>query len=224
MALTWLPGLYAPAKDIAKGAMSLRPRGVTLTIEANAQGSRTWIIVTAQCRPGGKPILVRGCWAELYETAFDSCGGPQPVRTRVINFRPGGPVTIQPGQLPVRWEAQVLNEHVRRAVHELDDAATIKTYGEKHGYETLALRDSCQRDGEALRKCHPLIGVLAQLVGEPRGAVMRAVLEPVRGQSLVTKDVRIPPRASFSERLELLRAYLVASRSRSRDRKTMQHG
>lgn len=204
MSLTWLTGLYAPARDLAKGATSLCSRGVTLTIEAHAQGSRTWIIVTAQCRPGGKPVLVRGCWAELYETAFDACGGPQPVRTRVINFRPSGPVTIQPGELSVRWEAQVLNEHVRRAVHELDDAATIKAYGEKHGHETLALRDRSQRDGEALRKRHPLLGVLAQLVGEPRGEMMRAVLEPVCGQSLVTKDVRIPPLRPFPERLELL--------------------
>jgi hypothetical protein len=215
--LTWLPGLYAPAKDVAKGAMSLRQCGVTLTIVAYAQGPRTRIIVTAQCRRGGKPILVRGCWAELYETAFDSCSGPQPVRTRVINFRPGGPVTIQPGELPVRWEAQVLNEHVRRAVRELDDAATIKTYGEKHGYEVLAQRDRCQRDGEALRKHHPLIGVLTHLVGEPRGAIMRAVLDPFRGQSLATKHVRIPPGTPFSERLEALSAYLVERRSRSTD-------
>jgi hypothetical protein len=215
--LTWLPGLYAPAKDVAKGAMNLRSRGVTLTIETYAQGPQTRILVTARCRPGGKPIIVRGCWAELYETAFDSCGGPQPVRTRVINFRPGGPVTIQPGEMPVRWEAQVLNEHVRRAVRELDDAATIKTYGEKHGHETLALRDRCHRDGEALRKRHPLIEALALLVGEPRGAAMRAVLEPVRGQSLVTKNVRIPPPAPFSERLELLGTYLAARRSRTTD-------
>lgn len=203
MPLTWVPGLYAPARDIAKGAMSLRSRSVALTIEAHAQGPLTWIIVTARCRPGGKPVLVRGCSAELYETAFDACSGPQPVRTRVINFHPVGPVMIRPGELPVRWEAQVLNERVRRAVRELDDTATITAYGEKHGHETLALRDRGRRDGVALRKRHPLIGVLAQLVGEPRGEMMRAVLEPVRGQSLVTKDVRIPPLAPFSERFNL---------------------
>jgi hypothetical protein len=222
--LTWLTGLYAPAKDIVKGATSLRSRGVTLTIQAHAQGSRTWIIVTAQCRPGGKPVLVRGCWAELYETAFDACSGPQPVRTRVVNFRPGGPVTIQPGELPVRWEAQVLNEHVRRAVRELDDAATIKAYGKKHGHETLALRDRCQRDGEALRKRRPMLRVLAQLVGEPQGEKMRAVLEPIQGQSLMTRDVRIPPLAPFPERLELVGAHLAGRRSRSTDRRMKKHG
>jgi hypothetical protein len=222
--LTWLTGLYAPAKDIVKGASSLRSRGVTLTIQAHAQGPRTWIIVTAQCRPGGKPVLVRGCWAELYETAFDACSGPQPVRTRVVNFRPGGSVTIQPGGLPVRWEAQVLNEHVRRAVRELDDAATIEAYGEKHGYETLALRDRCQHDGEALRKRRPLLGVLAQLVGEPQREKLRAVLEPIQGQSLMTRDVRIPPLPPFPERLELVGAYLAGRRSRSTDREIKKHG
>lgn len=225
MPLTWLPGLYTPARDIVRGTMTLRSHGVTLTIEAHAQGPRTWIIVTAQCRPGGKPVLVRGCWAELYETAFDACSGPQPVRTRVINFRPGGPVTLQPDGLPVRWEAQVLNAHVRRAVRELDDTATIRAYGEEHGHELLALRDRSQRDGEAFRERHPLIGVLAQLVGDqPPGETMRAVLEPVRGKSLVTKDVRIPPLAPFSERLELLDAYLAARRSRSIDKRMKHHG
>ena len=219
MSLTWLIGLYAPAKDIVKGATSLRSRGVTLTIQAHSQGPRTRIIVTAQCRPGGKPVLVRGCWAELYETAFDACSGPQPVRTRAINFRPGGPVAIQPGGLPVRWEAQVLNEHVRRAVRELDDAATIKAYGEKHGHETLALRDRCQRDAEALRKRRPLLEVLAQLVGEQQREKVRAVLEPTQGQSLMTKDVRIPPLAPFPERLELVGAYLAGRRSKSTDRR-----
>jgi hypothetical protein len=222
--LAWLTGLYAPAKDIVKGASSFRSRGVTLTIQAHAQGPRTWIIVTAQCRPDGKPVLVRDCWAELYETAFDACSGPQPVRTRVVNFRPGGPVTIQPGGLPVRWEGQVLNEHVRRAVRELDDAATIEAYGEKHGHKTLALRDRCQRDGEALRKRRPLLGVLAQLVGEPQGEKMRAVLEPIQGQCLMTRDVRIPPLAPFPERLELVGAYLAGRRSRSTDRRMKKHG
>ena len=212
-------GLYAPAKDIVKGATSLRSRGVTLTIQAHSQGPRTRIIVTAQCRPGGKPVLVRDCWAELYETAFDACSGPQPVRTRAINFRPGGPVTIQPGELPVRWEAQVLNEHVRRAVSELDDAATIKAYGEKHGHETLALRDRCQRDAEALRKRRPLLEVLAQIVGEQQREKVRAVLEPTQGQSLMTKDVRIPPLAPFPARLELVGAYLAGRRSKSTDRR-----
>jgi hypothetical protein len=224
MPLTWLTGLYAPVKDIVKGATSLRSRGVTLTIQAHAQGPRTWIIVTAQCRPGGKPVLVRGCWAELYETAFDACSGPQPVRTRVVNFRPGGPVTIQPGDLPVRWEAQILNEHIRRTVRELDDAATIKAYGEQHGHEALALRDRCQRDGEALRKRRPLLGVLAQLAGEPQGEKMRAVLESIQGKNLTTKDVRIPPLAPFSERLELVGAYLAERRSKSPDRCTKKHG
>lgn len=225
MPATWLPGLYTPAKDIVKGAMSLRSHGVALTIEAHSQGPRTWIVVTAQCRPGGKPVLVRGCWAELFETAFDACSGPQSVRTRVINFRPGGPVTIQPGDLPVRWEAQVLNAHMRRAVRELDDAATIRAYGEERGYELLALRDRSQRDGEALRERHPLVGVLEQLIGEqPPGEMMRAVLEPVRGKSLVTKDVRIPPLAPFSERFERLGAYLAARRSRSADKRMKRHG
>lgn len=219
MPSTWLTGLYAPAKDIVKGVASRHSRGVTMDIQAHAQGPRTWIIVTAQCKPGGKPVHVHGCWAELYETAFDACSGPQPVRTRVINFRPGGPVTIQPGELPVRWEAQVLNEHVRRAVRELDDAATVKAYGEKHGHETSALRDRSHRDGEELRKRWPLLGVLAQLVGEPQGEKMRAVLEPIRGQSLVTRTVRIPPLAPFTERLELVGAYIAGRQSRSTDRR-----
>ena len=68
----------------------------------------------------------------------------------MINFRPGGPVTIQPGELPVRWEAQVLNEHVRRAVRERDDAATIKAYGMPSTPLfpiILALADICSRKG-----------------------------------------------------------------------------
>lgn len=217
MPLTWLPGLYAPTKDLVKGAISLRSRGVVLTIQAHAQGPRTWIIVTAQCRPGGKPVLVRGCWAEIYETAFDACSGPQPVRTRAINFRPGGTIKIQPGDLPVRWEAQVLNEHLRRAVAKLDDAATIEAYGEKQGHEALALRDRRPGERQAFRERHPLIGVLAQLVETPRTEMMRAVLEPVQGQCLVTRDIRIPPPTPFSERLELLSAYLATRRSRSTD-------
>ena len=217
---TWLPALYPPARDLAKGVASLRARGVTLTIEANAQGPRTWIIVTAQCKPGGKPVPVRGCRAELYETAFDACSGPQPVRARVINFRPGGSATLQPGGPPVQWEAQVLNEHVRRAVRELDNAATIEACGEKHGRDALELRDSSEREGEALRNRHPLLAVLAQLVGEPPGAMMRAVIEPVQGQSLVTRKVRIPPLAPLSERLELVGDYIAAHRSRNADRPT----
>jgi hypothetical protein len=218
VSLTWLSGLYSPAKDIAKAAMGLRSRGVVVTIEAHAQGLRTWIIVTAQCRPGGKPVVVRGCWAELYETAIGTCIDPRPVRTRVINFRPGGPVTIQPSELPVRWEAYVLNEHVRRAVRRLNDAATIRAFGDQRGHETLALHDRSRREREAHRERRALIGMLAQLLGEPSGEMVRvrAVLEPVHGKSLVTKDVGIPPLLPFNQRLELLGAYLVARRSKSK--------
>lgn len=213
MPLTWLTGLYTPTRDLAKGVASLRARGVILTIEANPAGSRTWITVTAQCRPDGKPVTVRGCWAELYETANDACSGPQPVRTRVINFLPGGPRTIRPGEIPARWDAQVLNEYVRRATCELDDAATVETYGEKHGLEVLALRDRDRHEEEAMRSSHPLVALLAEVVGEPSHPKMRAVLETVRGQSLVTGDVQIPPRAPLSERLNLVFAYLAARRS-----------
>jgi hypothetical protein len=218
VSLTWLSSLYAPAKDIAKGVMGLRLRGVMVTIEAHAQGLQTWIIVTAQCRPDGKPVVVRGCWAELYETAIGTCIDPQPVRTRVINFRPGGPVTIQPGELPVRWEANVLNEHVRRAVRRLDDAATIRALGEQRGHEILALHDCPRHDRKAHHERHPMIGMLAQLLGDPSGEMVRvrAVLEPVHGKSLVTKDVRIPPLAPFNQRLELFGTYLAARRSKSK--------
>lgn len=224
MPLTWLPGLYAPTKDLVKGVIGLRSRGVALTIQAHAQGPRTWIIVTAQCRPGGKPVLMRGCWAEIYETAFDACSGPQPVRTRVINFRPGGPIKIQPGELPVRWEAQVLNEHLRRAVAGLDDVATIEAYGEKQGHEALALRDRRPDERQAFRERHPLIGVLAQLVETPRGEMMHAVLESAQGQCFVTRDIKIPPSKPFSERFELLSEYLAARRSRSTDSSPDQLG
>jgi hypothetical protein len=209
MPLTWLTGLYAPARDIAKGITSIRSRGLVLTIEANAQGPQTWITVTAQCGPGGKPHLVRGCWAELYETAYDACSGPQPVRTRLINFRPGGHVAIRPDEPPIRWEAHVLNERVRRAVRELDNAATIRAYGEEDGHEALSLRDRRERERQALRRRHPLLAALAQLAGEPHAPKMRAVLEPIRGQNLITRDIAIPPHAPFPERWELLTAYLT---------------
>ena len=55
----WMTGLYTPVKDIVKGVASLRSHGVTITIQAHAQGPRTRIIVTAQCKPGGKPVSVK---------------------------------------------------------------------------------------------------------------------------------------------------------------------
>ena len=36
MPLTWLPGLYAPTKDLVKGVIGLRSRGVALTIQKGA--------------------------------------------------------------------------------------------------------------------------------------------------------------------------------------------
>jgi hypothetical protein len=226
LSLTWLTGLYEPAKDLARGAATLRSRRVALTIEAHAQGSLTRIIVTAQCGFGGKPVHVRGCRAELYATAFDSCVEPQPVRARMIDFRPGGPVTIKPGELPVQWEAQVLNEHVRRAVRELNDAATIRAWGEERGHAVLEERDCFERDAAARRKQHhPLRAALAQLVGEPPRPKMRAVLEPLRGDALATKAVRIPPLAPFTERLDhLLNVCSAERRSTLEHRRIKKHG
>jgi len=222
---TWLPSLYPPARDIARGVTSLRARGVELMIEAHAQGPRTWIIVTAQGKPGGKPIPLRGCWAELHPTTV-GCVPPELVRTRLINFRPGGPVTITPDE-PIRWEAQVLNEHVRRAVRKLDTAIAIEAYGERRGREEVELlygdREYADRehvlfhktrranDKEGFQKRHPLLALLAQLVNQPRGPIMSAVVETNRGHYLVTESVYIPPPAPFSEVLD---AYLAVRQSR----------
>jgi hypothetical protein len=216
LTLTWLASLYTPARDVTRALVNLRSHGLIFNVEANALGPRTWVIVTAQCRGGGKPVVVRGCHAQLYESVFDACSGPQPVPTHVIQFRPGGLVTIAPGQVPVRWEVHVLNDHIRRVARERDDAATITAYGDSRGQEALALRDSYERELEARRKRHALLAILALFFGTaPPRVTMRIVVESIQGKNLMTTDVDIPPMSPLSDRIELFIGYLTQRRLRN---------
>lgn len=186
---------YGIVRDLAQSLRKWRANRPIVKIEANALGERTWITVTAKCRPGAdRPVVVRACRAQRFEHALDSCADPQPVRSRAIWFLPTGTVTLRPGEERVRWEARVVNEHVRREAREGDLAATISVYGEDSP-EAVALSKPQNRK--------PVRNILAAFVRalDYPTVTVQAVLETEDRGDLVTKKVLVPPRPPLEERI-----------------------
>jgi hypothetical protein len=153
----------------------------------------TRIIVEARCKAGSKrPVTVRGCRAERYETVFDSCAGPQPVRDHAINFLPKGTVTVRSGEAPARWEAQVLTERLRRSAREGDAAATIR----EGGAWLLDLQKSYEQERyERAARRAPASNIfvrLLQAVDRPDAVRVRAILDTVDDGVIATRAVLIP--------------------------------
>jgi hypothetical protein len=207
-----LTSLYTPARDIARALAGHRPPKLTLAIEVNSLGSRTWIAVTAQCT-GSKAATVRGCFADLYVHAFDSCADPYPVRTRAINFLPSGRITIRPGGTPVRWEAQVLNDNIRRIAREQDAAETLRAY-RQDGQRMLERQQECeQRDWQ--RRGNLLHRLIRALCG-PENVTIRAVVETIEGREVTTKNVSTPPLPPLAERIAETTSLLLRQATRTR--------
>ena len=200
MALQWLIGLYAPAKDVVTAGATRRSRGLVVEISAEAQGARTWITVTAQCKPNGQPVMVRTCRAELY-AEFGGCIGPKPVRTSVINLLPSAPVTVRPGEMPARWEAIVLNERLRRDARKRDHDAITETFG-KETDDVLGNREKCVQERKDWLQRHPMLEQLVMTLSGPRSETIRAVLDSTDGRTYITSDIEVPPSPPFTERLD----------------------
>jgi hypothetical protein len=184
---------YQALRDVVVGLTALCTRGLHVDVETYQLGSMTRIIVEARSKAGSnRPVIVQGCRAERYETVFDSCAGPQPVRDHAINFLPKGPVTVRSGEAPARWEAQVLIERLRRSARESDAAATVrevgawlldlqKSYGQER-YERAARRAPASN----------IFVRLLQAVDRPDAVRVRVVLDTVDDGVIATRAVLIP--------------------------------
>lgn len=191
-----LSSLYALLRDAVKGLAALRARGLSWRVEVHQLGPRTRILVTARCRSGAtRPVSVHGCRAERYETAFDSCVGPLPVRDGTIQFSPRTPVTVRPGELPQRWEAQFYTEYLRRTVREGNDAATARIGGEEL-FEAQRLWEQALQPTTS----NP-VSKLLRAYDQRRTVRIRVVLEVLDRRALMTRPLPIPPSPSLRERI-----------------------
>ena len=213
MALNWLMGLYGPARDIVGALVGRRPPRLKRAIEATHLGSNTWVRVTAWCE-GNKPIVVRGCFAELYVHAYDACTEAYPVRTRAIKFAPSGIVRIAPDSGPVYWEAQVANGKIRRISCELDAEETLNVYG-KRGPEVQELR--LKKEQLAWANREKFLWRLVRVLSGPESVSIRAVIETMDGRSIETASVAVPPAPPRAERVsEAVGVVRQAIRTRSK--------
>jgi hypothetical protein len=211
MALTWMTGLYGPLRDIVLALAGRRRPRLGLTIEAVHLGKNTRVVVTAKCE-SGKPVIVRGCFAELYVSAYDSCVEPRPVRTRTVRFAPNGTVGISPGDSPVGWEAQIADDQIRRVSREQDAAETLEAYGERAS-KVLAEQHESEREAWVNREtCAQRLG---HTLGGPEGVRIRAVIDTADGRNIATAPISVPPSAPIKERL-IEAAVLIHRTIRSR--------
>jgi hypothetical protein len=198
------PWSYQALRDAVTGLAAVCTRGLHVNVETYQLGSTTRIIVRARCKAGAtRPVTVRGCRAERYETVFDSCAGPQPVRDHVINFLPKGPVTVRSGEAEARWEAQILTEHLLRSAREGDAAATAR----EGGTELLELKKRYEQERyeQAARRA-PASNIfvrLLQSVERPDAVRVRAVLDTINDGVITTRAVLIPSSPPLAERLGL---------------------
>jgi hypothetical protein len=195
MSLQLLTSLYGPAKDVATGAATLFPPRLKITINAHPQNQRTWIVVTAQCRKGDRQVTVLQCHAELYAYTH-SCAGFQAVRCNSIRLLPTRHVNLWPGEAPHRWEAFVLNEHLRRESVKRDFEATSHALGGSH-FAEMAIED---RKRWLLR--HPNLHSYVTLLSPTPSVSVRVILETSYG-SYASKATEVPGPLPFDERIEL---------------------
>ena len=199
--------------DVVRAISLRRSRKIALSIEAQPQGARTWIVVTAQVARRGDPVVVRRCRAEIYAD-FGGCVGPRPVRSTVVNLLPQSHVTLHPGDLPARWDSYVLNEHIRREARHRDREAMQSTYG-KEADRMLAVYESTARARSEWLAKHPALQRLATVVSCPSERI-RVVVETADRGDLITDDVRVPPPTPLNDRLEQVLT-LIGRRSRPTD-------
>ena len=213
MPLTWIPGLYGPARDISQALARRRPPRLKQQIESTHLGGKTWIRVTAWCE-GSKSVSVRGCFAELYVHAYDACVEPYPVRMRAIQFSPSGIVKLAPGEDPVHWEAQVANDQVRHISREHNAAETLKTYGTR-GPKIQA--ELLEREQSQWAERDKFLWRLVRALGGPESVGIRAVIETTDGRSIATARVAVPPAPPIAERMsDAATVVRQATRSRSK--------
>ena len=191
-----ITGLYPPLKDLWKLLARRRARGLDLKIEALGDDNNTRIVLTARCKPGGEPVLVRRLRAEFYQHAYDSCAEPEPVATKLISFLPAGPFTLRPGEESVQWESQVLNHALRQEVRAANLLATESVYGSRAA-EVLAVQTEMEP------RPHPRtrFGLLLDTLAGSEGVRVRVVLVTADNERLTTADVLVPPQGTLLERL-----------------------
>jgi hypothetical protein len=212
MALTWITGLYGPARDIGQAIARRRLPRIKQAIEVAHLGNNTWVTVTASCE-GDKLVSVRGCFAELYVHAYDACLEPYPVRTRAIQFSPSGTIKLSPGGDPVRWKCQIANDHIRRVSREHDAAETLKEYG-KRGEKVQARQLESEREDWAMRET--FLRRLVRALTGPENVGIRAVIETTDGRKFASPRVSVPPAAPIIDRLNAgAKVFRQAIRDRS---------
>lgn len=197
MPLAWITGLYGPVRDISQALARRQPPRLRQTIEATHLGGKTWVVIAVWCE-GSKSVNIRGCFAELYVHAYDSCVEPYPVRTRAIGFYPSGIVKLSPGDSPVYWKTQIANDYARRLSREHNAVETLKAYG-KRGPEVHA--DQIEREKWEWARRETVLSQVVRALACAESVGIRAVIETTDGGEVATARIAVPPAEPIIERL-----------------------